>query len=81
MEFTWKLKAYGYPLDNEELDSPLRLNEVTFVADVDSLRKLAAFLDHAADLKEQHGANFGHEHFKDFCRGLPDDATDVIVSK
>jgi len=75
------IDVYGYPQDEDELDSPLRLTEITIVADAAVLRKLAAFLSRTADLMDQHGATFGHEHFADFCGGLSEGATDVIVNK
>lgn len=75
------IKAYGYSQGEEEQESPMFLNEVTFVAEPARLRRLAEFLNHAADLIERHGETFGHEHFADFCGGLSEGSTDVIVSK
>ena len=56
------LRAYGYAID-QKLDAPLSLGEVTFAADPRELRTLAAFLTRVADLMEQHGKRFGHEHY------------------
>lgn len=75
------MKAYGYRQGGDESSTPMQLTEVTFVTDAEGLRKLATFLNRVAGIMEQNGAAFGHEHFSDFCGGLPKGAPDVIVSK
>ena len=74
------VKAYGFQEGDDDCPSPLELSEVTFVANAATLRRVAEFLIHAAELLEQHGTSFGHEHFVEFCGGLPDGSSDVIVS-
>jgi hypothetical protein len=59
---------WGYQLGDPDLEEPLRLKEATVTADVPLLRKLAEFFTYAADLLEEHGADFGHAHFCDFAR-------------
>ena len=63
------MKLYGYEIVDDvedEAESPMDLKEVTFVADVATLRRLSEFFVHAANLIEKHGPDFGHEHFEDF---------------
>lgn len=55
---------FGYT-NNNHTDTPEQLREVAISAPPATLRHLAAFLIHAADLMEQHGASFGHLHFED----------------
>jgi hypothetical protein len=59
---------YGYQEGSEE-DSPLRLKEVTIAANAKSLRRIARFLEFAAEQLEKHGVGFGHEHLCDFDPG------------
>jgi hypothetical protein len=80
MDTAESMKVYGYPQD-QDLDTPLRMDEVTLVADPSTLRKLAAFLNYAADLMEQHGDQFGHEHFSDFTQTDRDGNPDFVISR
>lgn len=57
------MKFYGYREGNET-DTPEALSEVSLVASPTTLRQIAAFLVRTADLMEQHGPRFGHEHFQ-----------------
>jgi hypothetical protein len=57
------MKFYGYRADNDS-ETPEVLTEVTLVASPTTLRQLAAFLLHTANLIEEHGPRFGHEHFE-----------------
>jgi hypothetical protein len=79
MDSPRSMKIFGYPRDRE-LESPMAMAEVTFVADPRTLRELARFLNHAADLMDKHGADFGHEHFSDFTDDGPNGGPDVIVN-
>jgi hypothetical protein len=75
---------YGYPLGDEERETPMRLKEATVLADdVSVLRQLAEFFTYAADQVERHGSSFGHEHFADFVRLPPTQqrTADIIVSQ
>jgi hypothetical protein len=45
------------------------LEEVTLACSSATLRRLAEFLVHAADMMDLHGDSFGHEHFEDFSPG------------
>ena len=71
------MKLFGYD-DNYrdvDLDDPevrklfRRLGEVTIVPEnVEELRRIAAFLSETADLLQQHGEGFDHEHFQDWLK-------------
>lgn len=63
------MKMYGYR-EGEDSEAPALLGEVTLVASPRVLRRIAAFLNHAADLMEKHGAAFGHEHLQDFDKTM-----------
>jgi len=80
MDSTGEMSLYGYP-DGQELEAPLRLTEVTFAGSPTVLRQLAAFLQHAANLMDRNGTNFGHEHFSDFAKERHADDPDIIVSR
>jgi hypothetical protein len=76
------VSLYGYPLDGPELDQAIRLKEATVAASPSTLRKLAEFFLHVADLQDQHESRFGHEHFSDFA-GVPaplQRLADIIVT-
>lgn len=75
------LRLFGYPSDNDELEAPLKMAEVTIAADSRTLRNLAAFLLHTADLIETHGDKFGHEHYSDFSRGDCPAGLDIVVAR
>jgi hypothetical protein len=75
------MKIYGYPADNDDLESPLKMNEITIAADPNTLRLIASFLTHVADLMEKHGVLFGHEHFSQFTKGHVGSAPDIVISK
>ena len=74
------IRFYGYP-KSMELDSPLELDEVALASEPVTLRRIAAFLQHAADLMERHGDSFGHEHYSDFVGQKASELTDVIVTR
>lgn len=61
------IKFYGYAdegLPFEEIE-PQELVEVTLVATPDELRKIAKFLESAAETMESMGATYSHEHLSD----------------
>jgi hypothetical protein len=61
------VRLYGYEYGYRYLieDAPLReLGEVSIQAsDAAELRRIASFFLHAAELVEQYGDAFGHEHY------------------
>jgi hypothetical protein len=70
---------YGYR-QGSEVGSPLRLREVTIAADAASIRRIARFLQFAADQLEKFGYRFGHEHLCDFDRSLGN-APSLVVTR
>lgn len=61
----------------------LELQEASFKASPDDVRRLASFLCEVAAKMERAGSSFGHLHFKDYCKekgiAVPQDAPDIIV--
>jgi len=76
------MKIYGHSL-NPEIKSLLEMKEVTFQGDSEQIKKIAVFLNHAADNIEKHGEDFDHEHiidfFSDWREKFPN--IDIIVSR
>ena len=76
------MKIYGYSL-NTEIESLLEMKEVTFQGESEYIRQIARFLNHSANLIEEHGEDFGHEHiidfFSDWREKFPN--IDIIVSR
>lgn len=61
------MKIYGY-IDKGKFDEyiePSELAEITLVADADELRKIARFIQIAAEKMEQRGRDYEHEHLSD----------------
>jgi hypothetical protein len=58
---------FGYPVGDDDLESPLHLREATVAANVPQLRRIAEFFADAADQLERQGSDFGHAHFCDFA--------------
>jgi len=79
---TEHFSLHGYPLDDPELDQPMRLREATVSASPPTLRRMAAFFLHVADLQEEYGSEFGHEHFCDFTGvpARPQRLADIIIT-
>lgn len=75
------IELYGYPVNNEDMEQPLALSEVTFSADPSSLREVARFLLKSADDIEKFGSKFGYNHLRDEWPGWVDGSGDVIVCK
>lgn len=62
------MKIYGYTNDNlepAETVVPSLLTEITLVASPDELRKIAKFIEMAADGMEKNGKCWEHEHLSD----------------
>ena len=87
------MKLFGYDdnyrdVDLDDLEKRKlfrRLGEVTIVPEnVEELRRIAAFLSETADLLQQHGEGFGHEHFRHWLergKAAPMGDCDIIVSR
>jgi hypothetical protein len=76
------VRLFGYP-NNIELDTPLSMKEVSFVASPHELRLIASFLQESAESIEKHGADFSHEHFVDYLERINQESElgcDVIVA-
>ncbi len=86
------MKFFGY-LEDTEQETPVRLGEVTLCSDPETLRRLSKFLLVMAERMEEHGDEFGHEHFEDFSddqgedlagpppKSSPDSSPAFIVSR
>jgi hypothetical protein len=61
------MKIYGYKNEGLEFGEiiPSELLEITLVANAAELRKIARFIDAAAEGIEKRGKSFGHEHLSD----------------
>jgi len=81
------MKVYGYSrtdyrksLQDYDFEPPLlEMNEVSFVANPEALRKIAEFLVSSANDIERHQKDFGHNHLSSFWSGWQKDFCDVIV--
>lgn len=77
-----EIKAYGYTTtDNPSSSAPAELSEVTIVAGPRELRRIAEFLNVAADAIETHGERFDHEHLSEASPDWRGENTDLIVSR
>jgi len=74
-----QLEIFGYPTDQDELEKPLSLREVTFCCDPKQLRKIAKFIFETADEFEQLGPKFGHRHIQDWSDSWPPELPDIII--
>jgi hypothetical protein len=66
------LKIYGYKddgLDIQEIE-PQELREITLVASPSELRKIAKFIELAAEKLEKSDAKFDHVHLSDVMSGF-----------
>jgi hypothetical protein len=64
------MKIYGYKdegLSPEDI-VPSELAEITLEASSDELRKIAKFIEAAAEEMEKRGKNYSHEHLSDKFR-------------
>lgn len=61
------MKLYGYECQGAPADDvePAEMTEVTLVATPDELRKIARFLESAANAMERMGNDYSHEHLSD----------------
>lgn len=76
------MKFYGYKdrdLPVEDIE-PDELAEITLVATPDELRKIARFLESAADKMEQRGKGYSHEHLSDLDKTFRDSPHFVVFN-
>lgn len=61
------MKLYGYKFQEHPIEGiePDELSDVTLAAKPDELRKIAKFLESAADEMESLGKDYSHEHLSD----------------
>ncbi len=61
------MKLYGYKVQEHPIEGikPDELSDVTLAAKPDELRKIARFLETAADEMDRMGRNHSHEHLSD----------------
>lgn len=59
------MNLFGYKKGKMKLEE---LENVTLECSRDELLKVIEFLQYSARLSEVHGEDFGHVHFKDWCR-------------
>jgi len=71
-----QFKAYGYPRNDDSLESPFELSEVTLNTSPEVLRELAKFLEDAA-VQIENGAQ--HIHLQDHWPGWQHGEADIIA--
>ena len=61
------MKIYGYPNEGKNTGAiePSELAEITLVANPSELRKIAKFIEAAAEGMENRPGSWGHEHLSD----------------
>ncbi len=72
------MKGFGYRRDDDVLPV-MELSEMTFTGTPDEIRRIAHFLEWAADEMERLSAKFGHRHLRDKWRKWNKKHVDVIV--
>jgi hypothetical protein len=75
------MKLYGYSKKVVNEHGLHDLSEVTFKFDSQTLRKIAEFLNKAADEIDKGLNGVDHEHVQDLVKGWPEDAPDIIVPR
>lgn len=76
------MKIYGYSDEGRAIGEiqPKALAEISLVATPAELRRIASFLNKAADTMQRMGANYGHEHLSDRQPGFDDSPHFVVVA-
>lgn len=76
------LKIYGYKDEGLEPQDvrPGELAEITLVATPDELRRIAKFMNQAAEGMEARGRNWEHEHLSDKDKSFRDSPQFVIYN-
>jgi hypothetical protein len=64
------MKIYGYKDEGQRPEDivPSELAEITLEATADELRKIAKFIEAAAEEMEKRGKSYSHEHLSDKFR-------------
>lgn len=76
------VKLFGYPIDaDEDCESPLELKDVTLCASAETFREMAKFLIWTAQQMDDHGDDFGHEHFEDYTNRSISPARSLVVTR
>ena len=79
------MKIFGYERveiidgDDEFDEGSLELKEITLMVNPHTLRTIAQFFLKTAELMDEHGQTFGHEHYQDFIDKEFYDGTDIII--
>lgn len=70
------MKITGYKKRDTELEGLTEMESIAIAASPETIRELAKFLNHAADLMEEMGSDYDHIHltdeWDDWKDGLPD---------
>jgi hypothetical protein len=75
------MKIYGYKKDLIGINELFELEEITIQTTAENLKKIAEFISTTADIVDEQGSAFGHEHFKDFMKEDAWEGPDIIISK
>jgi hypothetical protein len=75
------MKIHGYSDEGRSSGEiqPKAMAEISLVATPSELRRIASFLNKAADTMQRMGANYGHEHLSDRQPGFDDSPHFVVV--
>lgn len=76
------MKLGGYSVEDQDVDEVrfIELAEVSLSASPAELRRIAAFLNDAADNMERMGATYDHEHLSDRQPGFDDSPHFVVLT-
>jgi predicted alpha/beta hydrolase len=76
------MKGYGYPIDDEEMEAPIPLKEITLVCSVDEIERIIGFLSHVKKThKEIMGiSDYTHSHYRDWDKTWSKKEVDFIIS-
>ncbi|MGH8080182.1 MAG: Imm32 family immunity protein [Lysobacter sp.] len=74
------MRLRGYSVEDQDVDDVrfVELAEISLSADPTELRRIAAFLNDAADNMERMGDTYDHEHLSDRQSGF-DDSPHLVV--
>ena len=76
------MKAFGVKRSNDESEQNIRLKTIAIQVSPEELDVLIAFLSQARDAMKQYKADFGHDHYQEFCsqNEIPWAPPDLIVA-
>jgi len=76
------MKIHGYSDQDRSSGEirPKQMAEISLVATPAELRRIANFLNKAADTMQRMGANYGHEHLSDRQAGFDDSPHFVVIA-